>query len=136
MSTPERILLDTHALVWWQAGSSRLSRPARRTIEAAHHVGISPISIFEIGILEAKGRISLDRPLRTWATDLLATPGIDLVDLDSDIAAIAATLEGFHGDPADRILYASAMSAHRPLITKDPRLRRRAKASGEITTIW
>lgn len=133
---PERILLDTHTLLWWQAGTDRLAPGARQAIESAGSVGVSPISIFETGILIAKGRVELDRPLRRWAVDLFADPLVDQIALDAEVAAIASTLEGFHGDPADRILYASAWVTSRPLVTKDDRLRRFADSSGEVHTIW
>lgn len=136
MPDPERILLDTHALLWWQAGSNRLSRTARRVIEDAARAGVSPINIFETGLLLAKGRIALDRPLRTWTADLLADGHIDVVDVDLDVAAVGATLDDFHGDPADRMLYASALVSGRPLVTKDARIRRYAEKAGNVRTLW
>ncbi len=136
MSSPDRILLDTHVVLWWQAGSGRLSRSARAAVDGASSIGISPISIFEVGLLVAKERIALDRPLRNWVTDLFADPRIDVIEMDATVAAIASTLESFHGDPADRMIYASALVSARPLVTKDARIRRYAKGPGEVTAIW
>lgn len=136
MPSPEPILLDTHALLWWQAGSDRLSSAARRSIADASIIGVSPISIFEVGLLVAKERVALDRPLATWAADLIADSCIDVVDVDVDVAAVASTLDGFHGDPADRMLYASALVSGRPLVTKDGRIRWYADRTGDVTTIW
>ena len=61
------ILLDTHAVLWWQAGSERLSATARRTIAAAGTILVSPVSFWEIALLVAKGRIGLDRTDRRLA---------------------------------------------------------------------
>ncbi|MBS1849176.1 MAG: hypothetical protein JST73_12945 [Actinobacteria bacterium] len=70
------------------------------------------------------------------AADLFAAPSVDLVDFGSDVAAIASTLEDFHGDPADRIPYGSAQVTSRPLITKDRRIRSYARSTGDVSTIW
>ena len=66
------VLLDTHAILWWQAGSGRLSARAAREIARADTVLVSPISCWEIGILLGKGRIALDRDVQQWVRDLLA----------------------------------------------------------------
>lgn len=136
MPSPDRILLDTHALLWWQAGSDRLSRTAQRAIHEAMIVGVSPISIFEVGLLVAKGRVALDRPLATWAVNLIADSSIDVIDITVDVAVIASALDEFHGDPADRMLYASALVSGRPLVTKDARIRRYAERVGDLKVVW
>ena len=68
----ERLLLDTHALLWWQAGSDRLSRRAATAIEGVDQLWISAISLWEIATLVRLGRVALDRPQRRLVADLLA----------------------------------------------------------------
>ena len=51
------ILLDTHVLLWWQADGTRLSRDAQRAIDRAESILVSPVSFWEVGLLESMGRI-------------------------------------------------------------------------------
>ena len=70
-------------------------------------------------MLEARGRISLDRPVLAWLRQALARPRIDLHPLTPQVAVAAATLDGLTGDPADRTIYATAAATGAKLITKD-----------------
>lgn len=131
----EAPLLDTHALLWWQAGSDRLSKRARKAIEGSEEVCISAISLWETTTLLRLGRIRLDRPIERWVADLLAGP-VRCVEVDSAIAVGAGRLDPFGGDPADRVIYTTALRRHLPLITKDRRLTDHATTSGDIDVIW
>lgn len=130
------VLLDTHALLWWQAGSSRLVASALSSVRTAAVVLISPISCWEVSMLVSKRCITLDRPTATWVRDLLGQDRIDTADLTPQIAVDAAELPDFHGDPADRLLYATARSLRIPLITKDDRLRRYADSRRDCAVHW
>lgn len=133
----EGVLLDTHALLWWQAASDKLSSRARQAIEGATAVVISPISCWEVAMLVGKGRVALDRAVTTWVRDLVAAPdGPITAELTPLIAAEAGSLDGFHGDPADRLIYATARQSHMPLITKDLHLTEFAAEHGIVRTIW
>ena len=136
MPTPERILLDTHALLWWQAESDRLSDTARAHIDAASTVFISPISCWEISMLVAKDRIRLDRPTTVWVNDLLADPSIHVAELTPTIAVDAGQLDDFHGDPADRLIYATSRATGGVLISKDRRLHDYSPPVAPVTVIW
>jgi PIN domain nuclease of toxin-antitoxin system len=125
MPTPEAVLLDTH--VWlWMAGGERIAPPARRLIEAAagaDNLFMSPISIREVGMLAAKGRIAVQPDCLAWVTDALAKTGVRLLPLTVQVAVGSSFLpEGFHGDPADRIIVASAIAASATLITRDAQI--------------
>ncbi len=126
------LLLDTHALIWLMEGVTLLSRTARRVAEEAANEGllrVSAISLWEITTLESKGRISFDRDCQTWINEMLATPGLLLVPLTSEIAVQSTRLPGiFHGDPADRILIATARVLNATLLTSDAKIRDYAKA--------
>jgi PIN domain nuclease of toxin-antitoxin system len=108
------VLLDTHVLLWWQAGGDRLSSEARRRIERADAVLISPISIWEAGMLVHKGRVAIDRDLHVWVTDLFDDRHTAVASLTPQAAASAALLvEPFPGDPADRLIYATGLDLAR-----------------------
>ncbi|HXC44971.1 MAG TPA: type II toxin-antitoxin system VapC family toxin [Solirubrobacteraceae bacterium] len=120
------IVLDTHAWLWWVAAPEKLSDPAREAIDSADTLGVATISCWEIAMLTEAGRIDLDRDVETWTKQALAGRRIQAKPLTSDIALRAALLvrAGFQGDPADRIVYATARGAGADLITKDRALRK------------
>ena len=130
------VLLDTHALLWWQAGSPRMSPTARATIESGARLLVSPITCWEVGMLVAKGRVRLDRPTAAWVRDLLAQSRIEPSGLETGTAVAAAELPDFHGDPADRLLYATARSWPAVLLTKDEALQRYARRHGDVVVTW
>jgi PIN domain nuclease of toxin-antitoxin system len=136
MPSVDAVLVDTHALLWWQAGGDRLSPTAARRIDRAHVVYVSPITCWEIAMLVTKGRVALDRPVNAWINDLLASSPADIADLTPAIAVLAGQLQDFHGDPVDRIIYATAATRQLPLITKDTRLRDLATTSGVVAVLW
>jgi PIN domain nuclease of toxin-antitoxin system len=132
------ILLDTHVLLWWRADGARLSRRALRAIEDADSIIISPVSFWEVGLLESKGRIRLDRDPFAWVRDLIEDERIGVAPLAPSAAMFAGRMPalGFPGDPADAMLYATARQEHMPLVTKDRRLRLFAAEGREVKTIW
>ena len=132
------ILIDTHVLLWWQAGASRLSRPATRAIDRADTILLSPVSFWEIGVLEAMGRIRLDRDPFEWVRDLLHEARLQTATLSPSAAMFAGRMPGlgFEGDPADAMIYATAMQEQVPLVTKDKRLRLFAAGRKDVRTLW
>lgn len=136
MPNGDPVLLDTHAILWWKAGSDRLSAAAARRIDAASHVLISPISCWEIAMLLRKERIALDRPVQRWISDLLGADGVEAAELTAAIAVAAGELDDLHGDPADRILVATAATARCPLVTKDRLIHDYARATGGVVVSW
>ncbi len=128
------IVLDTHVWIWWVSEPGRLSSRADAAIASARQVGICPISIWEISTKEAKGKLSLDRDLDVWVRQALARPGAVLLELSPEIAILAGKLgeRGFHGDPADRMITASAMCHGVELVTKDQAIR----AFDGVRTVW
>ena len=132
------VLLDTHVLLWWLAGGERLSDAARGQIESAPRALVSPISCWEVGTLERRGRIALDRPVRRWIADVLADPRIDLAPLTSEASGWAGAELGdaFAGDPADRLLYATARWLRVPFVSKDERIHAFATAEGDVHVVW
>lgn len=136
MPRAEAVLVDTHALLWWQAQSDRLSVTARTRLEVTSSVLVSPISCWEVGMLVVRGRVGLDRPTAVWVRDLLASDRVEVAELTPSVAVTAAELEGFHGDPADRLLYATARRQGVALVTKDRAIREYAQQDGHVVTLW
>lgn len=127
------IVLDTHAWLWWTSAAERLSAPARATIAGATEIGVCTISCWEVAMLEQRGRIALDRPVRSWVHQALAHDRVTVLPLTPDDGVDAALLgEEFPGDPADRIIYATARRLRWPLITRDDQLR----AFDPSMTLW
>lgn len=135
--SPHRsVLIDTHALLWWIANGTLLSVRAAEAVAKAEQVLISPITFWEISMLVAKGRIALDRSTVAWTNDVLARERSVALALTPEIAVDAGQLQDFHGDPADRMLAASASAANVPLVTKDRRMRAWAKDHPTLSCIW
>lgn len=99
---------------------------------------ISPISWWEIGLLVRDGRILLDRPLGHWISAVMEDPRSSTAALTPEAAAWAGQLErdAFPGDPADRLIYATARDLRVPLVSKDSRLRAHAVRTGDLDVIW
>jgi PIN domain nuclease of toxin-antitoxin system len=136
MPSADIIVLDTHALLWWQSGGQRLSTAARAHIDQATKIAVCPISFWEIAMLAEKGRIVLDRPAVQWTNDLLTDSRLEATDLTPSIAASAGALPDFHGDPADRLIYTTARSIGAPLLTKDAQFHRHADHHDRMVTVW
>ncbi len=136
MPRTDAVLLDTHTLLWWQADGERLSDLARGHITSAVEVLVSPVSCWEISMLVEKGRVVLDRPTVMWVNDLFTDPRIEVAELTSAVAVEAGQLHDFHGDPADRLIYATSRAAGVSLITKDRRLHDYAQHDHDVTVIW
>lgn len=128
------IVLDTHAWIWWVSDPDKLSRRARDAIGQARDIGLCPISCWEVATKVATGKLQLDRAPRTWVKQALANPRLTLLALTEDIAVTAGLLgrEGFHGDPADRLIAATAMHHKAALVTRDKSIR----AYRALKTIW
>ena len=86
-------------------------------------------------MLVDKGRVRLDRPTAAWVRDLLAGD-VDLAELTPAIAVSAAVLVDFHGDPADRFLYATARALGSALVTQDQAMRAYTEADGAVSVVW
>ncbi len=117
------VLLDTHVVHWWSAEPDRLSDGAATMVEAADELAVASISWYELAWLADHGRILIDVPLRSWLGALARE--VRTVPVTPSIAATAVELPtAFPGDPADRIIYGTAIELGCRLVTKDQRLLR------------
>jgi PIN domain nuclease of toxin-antitoxin system len=117
------ILLDTHVFIWLFMGDARLGAKAKARIQKAQtgdKVAVSAITIWETSMLAARGRVDLGRDISRWIALALSAPGVDLAPIDAEIGVDAGRLPGdIHGDPADRIIVATARFLNCPLLTTD-----------------
>ena len=117
------ILPDTHALLWFLESNPRLGREANLIIRRATEFSIaafSAISVWEVALLLAKGRLALDVTALEWRQNLLSAGFVE-IPVDGAIAARSVALPDFHDDPADRIIMATTLEGHQ-LITDDRRI--------------
>jgi PIN domain nuclease of toxin-antitoxin system len=115
-------MLDSHVLHWWSAEPDRLSAVARTAVLEADELAVASITWFELAWLAAHERIDVAIPISTWLEGLSAQ--VRTVGTTPAIALAAVTLpSSFPGDPADRLIYATAVEHGWPLVTKDRRLR-------------
>ena len=118
------ILLDTHCLLWLDQAVERMSRRARRLVDAASRagdLGVSAISFWEVAMLIAKQRLRISRPLASWRREWLQQGVVEL-PMTGAIGIDAALLATFHADPADRWIVATAREIDAVLLTADDRI--------------
>ena len=127
------VILDTHVIHWWSAQPERLSRAATRALSEADELAVAAISWFELAWLARHERISLAIPVRSWLEQLAAQ--VRTVGITPAIAETAVSLpSSFPGDPADRLIYATAIEHGWRLVTKDQRLR--AHRHPQALALW
>ena len=116
------VVLDSHVVHWWSAEPHRISRAGTRALSDADELAVAAISWFELAWLAKHERIVVTIPVRSWLEQL--SDHIRTVPLTPAIAATAVSLpSSFPGDPADRLIYATAIEHGWRLITKDRKLR-------------
>ena len=118
------ILLDTHIWVWWVQGDNRLTQQHQVLLQAhqTDGLGISLYSCWEVAKLVEYGRLVLPYSLEEWFTTALAYPGIQLLDLTLPIVIDSTRLIGFHKDPADQLIVATARILDLSLLTADQKI--------------
>jgi PIN domain nuclease of toxin-antitoxin system len=118
------VLLDTHVVHWWSAEPDRLSSPATEAIVSAGELAVAAVTWFELAWLARHERIVVTIPVRSWLDRLAAQ--VRTVGITPAVAHTAVALPAsFPGDPADRLIYATAVEQGWPLVTKDRRMRSR-----------
>ena len=128
MSRPnaDACVVDTHTWIWSVTGEAqRIGRRARTTLATATTAYVPAITQWETAQLFASKRIVSDRPITDWLEQAGATLPFQFQPLTAAIAAVSVelALEGFHADPADRMIYATARVLDIPLLTGDTAIR-------------
>lgn len=132
------MVIDTHVLIWLSAAPERIGRLARAALAdalAAGEVLVAAITPWEIATKASRGKLSLSAPPLDWFTGVLARTGIDVADLTPATAVDAGSLPGeIHGDPADRLIIATARALACPVLTADRQILAYA-AAGHVQAI-
>ncbi len=117
------ILMDTHVLIWLRIGDSKLGARARSLALQAwrdNDAAVSAITFWELAMLQSKSNITLPTDVGTFRDQQL-DGGLNELPIDGDVAVRAGLLPDLHGDPADRIIVATALAGH-SLVTSDRRI--------------
>ena len=115
-----RILLDTHAIVWWATGDQRLSRRARVAIaDPSTEVFISIASAWEIQIKATLQKLTLHESVDTLYRNLIIDQGFRMIGIELKDIDLLSKLHPHHRDPFDRMLVAQALRGNFTLVTKD-----------------
>ena len=120
-----KLLLDTHIWLWSALQPQRLSRRvARELADQENELWLSPISVWELTVLQRKGRLDQLKNLPAWVAE--SVKDLELIEAPITIeVAIAVTSINFpHGDPGDHLLAASAKVFDLTLVTADENLIR------------
>ena len=116
-----KLLLDTHALLWWLADDQRLGAKARTRIDdPGNEVLVSHVSLWEIAIKVGIGKLRLDMG---DAIAAIGERGLSQLSLAPAHLITLAALERHHRDPFDHMLVAQAIVEGASLVTEDSRMR-------------
>jgi PIN domain nuclease of toxin-antitoxin system len=135
VAEPQAVVIDTHALVLFAAGSGRLGTQAGRLFERGERreaiLYVPAAVMWECSVLARVSRINLRRTVRAFFDDLFSNPAYQPLDLTPDQIFAADELR-FTRDPFDALIVAAAQSTGLPLVTRDVAIR----ASGTVAVIW
>jgi len=130
------ILLDTHVLVWLAVEPRRLSRPAASAIRrasGADGLAIASITLWELAFLFGRGRLRTHGTIETSIQRLVDATGVAVREITPAIAALSMQFaDDFSGDPADRLIAATARAEGLTLATADERIH----ASRLVKVVW
>ena len=129
------LLLDTHFWIWWLTPRSPLKLAERDALDAAAESGgvyLAAISLWEAQLLHSKQRLQLPVPFSDWLTRATESRVLTVLPLDRDVVIALDSLPArFQGDPADRLIVATARTHGIPLATRDRAIRR-----SRTTKLW
>ena len=118
-----RLLLDTHVWLWSHLEPEQLARSAVRALEdQANQLWLSPISLWELLMLEERGRVQLECSVGSWIERALESAPMNDAPLTREVALATREIRLGHRDPADRFLAATARVFDLTLLTADQRL--------------
>jgi PIN domain nuclease of toxin-antitoxin system len=118
-----KLLLDTHAFLWWVAGDPQLSERVKDLIaDGSNQVFFSVASAWEIVVKASLGRLKLEDDLKTFLDDQLEANAFEVLQIHLRHALAIASLPDLHRDPFDRMLVAQAASDGLAILSADPQV--------------
>ncbi|MEA2172877.1 MAG: hypothetical protein QOD00_469 [Blastocatellia bacterium] len=114
-----KLLLDTHAFLWFIDDSPGLSAQAKALLESDVELMISAASLWEIAIKSSIGKLTLAQPYETFIPQQLAQNSIEILPVELEHISVVATLPFHHRDPFDRLLLDQAMVEQLPVVSAD-----------------
>jgi PIN domain nuclease of toxin-antitoxin system len=123
------VLLDSHVWIWWLTGQKDLPAGKRELLDRLAQEGTPPflaaISLWEAQMLHRKNRLQLEVDFPLWLSQASDPSVVRLLPLDAYVVlALDKLPEKFHGDPADRMIVATAKAHGLELVTEDKSIRK------------
>jgi PIN domain nuclease of toxin-antitoxin system len=125
MSIAEPLVLDTHVWVAVAIGRPIIAPKVVRRIDAASAAGllhVAAITLWEVARLAVDGKLKLGRPTLEWIRAAVRSTRVEVIPLLPEIAVDSTELPAFHGDPADRMIVATARHLGATLVTRDGKI--------------
>ena len=117
------MVIDSHVLLWWLMDPSKLSPIAGDFLDACmagkKRCIICAVSFWELEWKRRRGKLPVSGPVRVWLTHLRKLDFVEVMETSVEQWLMAGELEWHHGDPADRLIAATALERHVPVLTKD-----------------
>lgn len=127
-----RLLLDTHAVLWFATGAAALSATARaHALDPANDVLVSHVTVWELAIKTGLGKLKLDRDLSRWLERHVTGNGFAYLPIALAHTLAVASLPRHHGDPFDRLLIAQIQIERLVIVSRDP-----AFDAYDIRRVW
>jgi len=127
-----RLLLDTHAFLWWVEGTPAVGRRAKTAVSSPENdVFLSIVSCWELAIKMSLGKLRLTRSLAPFVSEQLTLNGFSLLGVSLKHVARVADLPFHHRDPFDRLLAAQALEDELAIVSADPAFRKYG-----VTRLW
>ena len=118
-----KLLVDTHAFLWYMAGDDRLSSTAVRAIDSSQEWWLSAASVWELAIKASLGRLTVPTSIADYLSAKVRD-GLRILSIEWPHAAAVERLPFHHRDPFDRLIVAQAQADRLPVVTKDKVFRK------------